>query len=280
MFKRITNPILVFFREETLSERLERMLPAAATGALAGTAYVLTLFLINVISLPALHLSPDWGRLLAALLTYDLALALAGAIAGWFTEHPAGAIAGGIVSTLLYLIINWIIIRVTGAGDARLVQLIITAVPLLIGAILLCGAFRFAISRYDRLKQSRPGGKRNARLAGMLVIVILVGMTPGSFARFDLASQKVIVAMDQKLQAVASDPSLQAQFPLAEFLPLRAHFGTHFQLYPRASASLGGSLDVTIRYADGYAITCLVPTSDPFVQYFKQCYLGNNVVLP
>jgi hypothetical protein len=280
MFRRIVNPILVFFREETLRERSERMLPAAAIGALAGSAYVLTLAAINVISLPALQLSLDWGRMLGNLVVYDLALALIGAIAGWFSEDPAGAIGGGIVSMLLYLVINWLIIRLSGGSAGRIVQLLITAVPLLIGAMLLCAVFRFAVSRYLRLMQAPPGAKRSIRLAGMIVLIIAVGMTPGSFAHFDQNSQNVIMAMEQRLQQAASDPSLKTQFPLAEFPALQSHFGMHFVLYPRPSGSVASALDVTIRYDDGYAITCLVPTSDPYVQYFKKCFLGNNVALP
>jgi len=280
MFRRIANSMLVFFREETLAERGERMLPAAVIGALAGTAYVITLSTINIISLPALQLSPDWNRLLTNLVAYDLALALAGAIAGWFTDDHAGAIGGGIVTTLLYLLINWLIIQFTGGSAGRIVQMLITAVPLLVGAMLLCAVFRFAVGRYLRLMQTQPGGKRSVRLTGMIVLVILVGMTPGSFSHFDQASQNVIMAMDQRLQQAASDPSLKAQFPLAEFPALQSHFGMHFVLYPRASGSIASALDVTIRYADGFAITCLVPTSDPYVQYFKQCFPGNNVALP
>jgi hypothetical protein len=276
----MANSILVFYREETLNERSERMLPAAIIGVIAGTAYVLTLSLINVISLPALHLSLDWGRMLANLVEYDLALALVGAIAGWFTEHPTGTIGGGIVTILLYLIINWIIIRFSRGSAERTVQLLITALPLLIGAMLLCGVFRFAVGRYLRVKQAQPGAKRSIRLAGLIVIVFVVGMLPGSFASFDQNAQNVVHTMQERLQAVASDPTLKAQFPLAEFPALQSHFGRHFVLYPRTSASEGSALDVTIRYDDGYAITCLVPTSDPYIQYFKQCFPGNNVALP
>ena len=86
--------------------------------------------------------------------------------------------------------------------------------------------------------------------------------------------------MDDRLQAVASDPTLTTQFPLAELPALQSHFGMHFVLYPRPSASVPSALDVTIRYAYGYAMTCLVPTADPYVQYFKQCFPGNNVNLP
>jgi hypothetical protein len=185
MFRRIANSILVFFREETLHERSERMLPGVVIGLIAGTAYVLTLFLINVLSLPALHLSLDWGRMLAALVEYDLALGLVGAIAGWFTEAPAGAIGGGILTMVLYLLINWIIIRFTGSSPARTVQLIITALPLLIGAMLFCGAFRFAVSRYLRVKQTRPGANRSLRLAGLIAIVFVIGILPGFSASFN-----------------------------------------------------------------------------------------------
>ena len=237
MFRRIANPILVFFREESLHERSERMLPAAVMGALAGTAYVLTLSTINMLSLPTLQLSLDWGRMLGNMVIYDLALALVGAIAGWFTEDPAGAIGGGIVSLVLYLLINWLMIRFTGASPARTVQLLITALPLLLGAMLLCGVFRFAVGRYVRLMQTQPGRKRSFRLAGMIVLVILVGIMPGSFAHFDQNSQNVIMAMDQRLQQAASDPNLKVQFPLAEFPALQSHFGMHFVLSPRPSGS-------------------------------------------
>ncbi len=258
MFRRIANSIRVFFREETFKERSERILPGIMIGLIAGTAYVLILSTINVISLPALHLSLDWGRMLTNLVKYDLALALVAAMAGWFTDDYMGAIGGGIVTILLYTIINWIFIRLTGGSPQRLVDLVITFIPLLIGAILLCGVFRFLVSRYLRIKQTAPGGKRRSRLAGLIVIVIVAGMFPGWFTRFDQNSQKVILAMDDRLQAVSSDPSLKPQFPLAEFPALQSHFGMHFVLYPRPSASEVSALDVTIRYEDGYSITCLV----------------------
>ena len=280
MFKRIANSILVFFREETLNERSERILPGAMIGIIAGTAYVLTLSTINVISLPALHLSLDWIRMLTNLVRYDLTLALVGAIAGWFTDDYMGAIGGGIVTILLYLVINWVIFRIGGSSPERIVDLLISSLPLLIGAMFLCGVFRFVVGRYLRVTQMEPGGKRNARLTGLVAIFIIIGLLPGLISRFDQNDQKIILAMRDRLQAAASDPTLMAQFPLAEFPALQDHFGMDFALYPRASGSVAGALDVTIRYDDGYSITCLVPTADPYVQYFRQCFPGNNVNLP
>lgn len=95
MIKRIINPILKSFREETLKERSERMLPGALIGIVAATAYILVLSTVNVITLPALHLSVDWIRMLINLIIYDLVLALVGAIAGWFTDDYMGAVGGG-----------------------------------------------------------------------------------------------------------------------------------------------------------------------------------------
>jgi hypothetical protein len=280
MFRRITNSILIFFREETLNDRSERMLPGVIIGIIAGTAYVLISSTINVISLPALHLSLDWSRMLTNLVKYDMVLALVGAIAGWFTDDYMGAIGGGIVTMLLYLIINWIIFRVKGSNPERIVNLLITFLPLLVGAMLLCGVFRYAVSRYLCVVQTEPSKKRAGQMAGLIAIAIIAGMLPGLFSRFDQNAQKVVLTMDERLQAVVSDPTLMAQFPLAEFPALQGHFGMHFVLYPRASASVASALDVTIRYDDGYAITCLVPTDDPYVQYFKRCFPGNNVNLP
>lgn len=280
MVKRITNSILKSFREETLKERSERMLPGAIMGIVVATAYVLVLSTVNVVTLPALHLSVDWIRMLTNLVKYDLVLALVGAIAAWFTDDYMGAVGGGILTILLFLIFNWIVFRIQGGSAERMVQLLITSLPLLVGAMLLCGAFRFAINRYLSAMQAEPARMRKRRLAGWIVIVFLVGMLPGALSRFDQNAQNVILAMDQRLQAVASDSSLLAQFPLAKFPALQGHFGMRFVLYPRASAQVASALDVTIRYEDGYAITCLVPTTDPYVQYFGSCFLGNDVSLP
>ncbi len=208
MFRRITNPIRAFFLEETFQERSERMLPEAIIGAIAATAYVLTFSTINVISLPALHLSLDWTRMLTNLVIYDIVLALVGALAGWFTDDYMGAIGGGIVTILLYLVYNWILFRLTGGSTGRIVQLIITILPLLVGAMLVCGVFRFAVSRYLRVTQTEPSKKRASRLAGLIAIVIVVGMFPGLFSRFDQNAQNIILAMDERLEAVASDPAL------------------------------------------------------------------------
>jgi hypothetical protein len=255
-------------------------LPGAMIGVVAATAYVLVLSTINVITLPALHLSVDWIRLLTNLLKYDLVLALVGAIAGWFTDDYMGAVGGGIVSILLLLIYDWIGFLVEGGSTGRMVQLLITSVPLLVGAMVLCGVFRFAISRYLRALQGEQASMRKRRLAGWIIIVFLVGLFPGMFSRFDQNAQKVILAMNERLQAVSGDSTLLAQFPIAKFPALRGHFGMRYVLYPRASAHVPSALDVTIHYKDGYAITCLVPTTDPYVQYFKSCYLGNEVNLP
>jgi hypothetical protein len=280
MLKRITDPILKSLREETWKERSERMLPGAIIGIVAATAYVLVLSTINVITLPALHLSVDWISLLTNLVKYDLVLALVGAIAGWFTDDYMGAVGGGILSILLLLIYNWVVFLVKGGSTGRMVQLVVTSLPLLVGAMVLCGVFRFAINRYLRALQGEPANLRRRRLAGWLMIVFLVGLLPGVFSRFDQNAQKVILTMDERLQAVSSDATLLAQFPLAKFPALQGHFGMHFVLYPRASAYVPSALDVTIRYEDGYAVTCLVSTTDPYVQYFGSCYLGNEISLP
>ncbi|HVM73086.1 MAG TPA: hypothetical protein VMT91_15085 [Anaerolineales bacterium] len=280
MFRRVWDSILKFFREETLEERGERMLPGAVIGVAAGAVYTLTLSTVNVITLPALHLGLDWPRLLANLVIYALVLGLVGALAGWFTDDYMGAIGGGIVTILVYLLYNWIVFRIRGGSTERMVQTFITAIPLLIGAMVLCGIFRFVIARYLRLTQTEPARQRPVRLAGLVAAIIAASLLLGLFSRFDENAQKVILAMDQRLQTASSDPKLAAQFPLAKFPELTSHFGKHFTLYPRPSTEMPNALDVTIRYEDGYALTCLVPTNDPYVQYFAQCFAGNNVVLP
>jgi len=53
-----------------------------------------------------LHLSVDWISLLTHWVEFSIALALAGAIVGWFKEEYMGIFGGGVVLTILVLVGN------------------------------------------------------------------------------------------------------------------------------------------------------------------------------
>ena len=106
MFKRIADAIIKSYRQETLAERSERIGPGAMYSAIAAIVYVLVSSVINVLFFPGLHLAVDWISLLTNLIEFVIALSLAGAIVGWFTEEYMGIVGGGVVLTILLLVGN------------------------------------------------------------------------------------------------------------------------------------------------------------------------------
>ncbi len=277
MFKRISNSIKTSFQGETLAERSGRILPGALYGAIAATAYSITLTTINVISYPGLNLAIDWSRVLTYWIGFGLALALAGAIAGWFTESYMGIIGGGVVITALVLIGNLIVSIVSSSGAGMAAQSIITTLPLIGAGILLAAALRFTINRHTTIQQEKKPSVRGKQMAGLIAIVIVVGWIPGFLSRFDKSTVNVIKAMNDGLTSAATDPTQQLRFSLPKIPGLKNHFGMNYRLYPRPSTLSTGSLELTVRFQDGYSFTCITPTEGSTQVYFTDCNEGNVI---
>ena len=64
MFKRFTQEIVRFYRQETFAERSLRMVPGALYGTLVATVFVLASSVINILFFPGQHLGVDWIRFL------------------------------------------------------------------------------------------------------------------------------------------------------------------------------------------------------------------------
>lgn len=138
------NFILRKFRnamqQEDLSQRGERMLPAALYGALAASAFVLSNSLVNVYSFPNLPLGMDWLHLIGMWFGFSAAFGLAGAIAGWFTEEYQGIVAGGAIITALLAVAFYF--QMGAEGGSVTLQSILMAVPLVGVSMLAAAALR------------------------------------------------------------------------------------------------------------------------------------------
>ncbi len=280
MFKRIAEAIMKSYRQETLVERGKRMAPGAMYAAMAATVFVLVSSVINVFFFPDLHLGVDWVSLLTHWVEFGIALALAGAIVAWFTEEYMGIVGGGVVLTVLILVGNLVASLVGGGSAALTVQSFLTALPLVGVGILLAWAIRVAINRHLKIKQQENPEVRRKLFVQLTAIVLLVGLIPGVFSRFGIASEYAIRTLNESLQNVATDPSLEVRFPLAQVPALKDHFGMNYTLYARASASAAGALDITIRFEDGYTVTCLVPTASGYSTFLQVCNEGTKIVSP
>jgi len=280
MFKQIAEAILKTFRQETLAERGKRMAPGAMYAAIAATVFVLVSSIINIFFFPDLHLAVDWISLLTQWIEFGFALALAGAIVGWFTEEYMGIVGGGVVLTILILVGNLVASLMGGGSAALTAQSFLTALPLVGVGVLLAWAVRVAINRHLYIKQQEAPEVRRKLFVQLMVIVFLVGLIPGILSRFGLSSEYAIRTLNESLQNVATDPSLEVRFPLAKVPALKDHFGMGYTLYARTSASAAGALDITIRFEDGYTVTCLVPTASGYSTFLQVCNEGTKIVFP
>jgi len=280
MFKQIAEAILKSYRQETLAERGKRMAPGAMYAAIAATVFVLVSSIINIFFFPDLHLAVDWISLLTQWIEFGFALALAGAIVGWFTEEYMGIVGGGVVLTILILVGNLVASLMGGGSAALTAQSFLTALPLVGVGVLLAWAVRVAINRHLYIKQQEAPEVRRKLFVQLMVIVFLVGLIPGILSRFGLSSEYAIRTLNESLQNVATDPSLEVRFPLAKVPALKDHFGMGYTLYARTSASAAGALDITIRFEDGYTVTCLVPTASGYSTFLQVCNEGTKIVFP
>jgi len=259
MFTKLGEAITKFFQEETLAERSKRMLPGAILCAIAATVYVLVSSLINPILYPALHLGVDWMGLLLHWLQYTIALALAGALIAWFTDTIEGVVWGGLILAALLMLGSMVLSLLSGAGNNLLGQSLITIIPVIGAGILLAWVLRMVVKRFTDIMAQSDAKSRRKQLTQLVGIVLLVGLIPGIFSTFGTSSRYAIGSLNNVLQNYASDKLIDSRFPYDRLPALKEHFGMDYALYARSSSAASGSLDITIHFADGYNITCIVP---------------------
>ena len=274
MFKNTFENLKKSLEEETPTERGQRMLPAAVYGALVATAYTLTYSFINVYTFPNLPLGMDWARMLGMWIGFGVALTLFGAVAAWFTEEYAGIVGGGMIFTALLAIVFLFSSR--AQSSALTMQSLITALPLIGVNMLGAWGLRWAAHRHLAIKRDEEPSLRRKLLRRLIVTIILVGLVPGILGRMDLPSEQTIGQLHELLQAAPNDPSVWPRLPLKQVPELKNHYGVDYLLYPRQSALSVGALDVTIRFSDGYIMTCHLPVGSGS-SFITECNEGNEV---
>ena len=273
MIENIRENLSRTLQQETPAERRQRMLPAAAIGALVATAYVWTFFLVNVYSFPALPLGLDVPRLLLMWVQFAAGFAVFGAVAAWFTEEYAGIVGGGLIFTILLGIV--FVLSTRGQNSAPTVQSIIVALPLIGVCMLGAWGLRWAAHRYLAI-QHDAGPDRRKRMMKHLLTLVLIGLVPGVLMRMDLSSVQAIGHLHNLLQAAPDDPSVLPQLPLERVPALQEHFGVDYRIYARQSALSAGALDVTVRFSDGFSMSCFLPVGSG-ANFITQCNEGDDV---
>lgn len=263
------NFILNLFRksmqQENLSQRGERMLPAAFYGALAATAFVLSNSLVNVYSFPNLPLGVDWVHLFWMWAGFSAAFGMAGVISGWFVEEYQGIVGGGAVMTALLAVAFFF--QLGAEGQAVTVQSMLMAVPLIGVSMAAAAALRWAARRHIQIVHEKAAPRR---LAEHILVIASVGLVIGILGRMDLPSEQTLTKFHAYLQAAPNDPSALVQLPVKQVPSLSEHFGVDYRFYARRSAFALGSLDLTVRFADGFALECTLPVGS--LNFFTNCW--------
>lgn len=257
-------------QQESVSARSERMLPAALYGALAATAYVLSNALVNVYSFPNLPLGLDWVHIFGMWGGFSAAFALAGVIAGWFSEEYQGIVAGGAIITAL--LAAAFLFQMGGEGSMPTLQSILMALPLVGISMLAAGALRWAARLHNEIIHKESAEMCPKQLARQIVVVALAGMVVGILGRLDLPSEQTLTKFHTYLQAAPGDPSVWAQLPVRQVPVLPEHFGVNYRFYARRSAFALGSLDLTVRFEDGFVLECLLSVGS--TNFFTNCWEG------
>lgn len=260
------------YEQETPAERKQRMIPAAIFGVLVATAYVWTLALVNVLSFPELPLAIDWLRTLGMWIGLGLGLAFFGALATWFTEEYAGIVGGGLIFTALLAI--WLLVSARVQDSTITAQSIITTLPLAGVNMLAAWAFRWAARRYLAIQNESNPRLRRRQLLQHVAILVLVGLVPGFFGRMDAPAQRTLGQLHELLQAAPNDPSIWPRLPLRQVPSLQDHFGVDYVFYAHNSASAVSTLDVTVKFQDGYVMSCQLPVSTA-VNFITECKEGD-----
>lgn len=263
-----------FYQQESWSKRSERMIPAASYGALVVTIYTLTLSLVNVYTFPKLPLGMDWTRLLGMWIGLGTAFALCGVIAGWFTEEYEGIVGGGVIITVLLIIIRLISSAIRTSTSTA--QSIITTLPLIGVAMLAAWGLRWIARRHSEIVQKEKPELRKKLLTRHILMVVLIGFIPGILGRMDSPSENTISQLHELLQAAPNDLSVLPRLPLKQVPALKEHFGVDYLLFPRQSTQSVGTLDVTVRFKDDFTMTCSLPVSSG-MSFITQCNEGDKV---
>ena len=261
-----------FYKQESLSKRSERMFPAAAYGALVATIYTLTLSFVNVYTFPSLPLGTDWVRVLGMWVGFSVLFALCGVIAGWFTEEYEGIVGGGVIITVVLVII--LLISSDAQSSTGTAQSIITTLPLIGVAMLAAWGLRWVARIHLEIIHKEKPELRRKRLARHILIVILVGLIPGILGRMDSPAEHTLGQLHELLQAAPNDPDVWTRLPLRQVPALQDHFGVAHVLFPRQSALAVGTLDITVRFDDGFVMICSLPVAGG-ASFITQCNEGD-----
>lgn len=274
------NKLKEFFRkdleEETFAQRWPRIKYGMIIGLVGALVYAVIAVTINIISYPDLHLAVNWTNAITTWIVVSLAMVIAGFIVGWPTEEVKAIVGGGITLTFLLLLANTAMF-IAQNSDQSYFQILVTSLPMIGVVVLLALALRQGINRAVNTTKEEYLSTRRKTLAKIFAAVVLLGVIGGLFSRFDGSAVSMLHSLNQRLQSTDTSAPSQVKFPENVVDQVQSRYGQEYGLFIRSSAGTVGALDVTISFADGYTVTCQIPTASGSYVFMDACSEGNRV---
>jgi hypothetical protein len=249
-------------------DRSRRVPAAACFGLLSGTLVVLVSGTINRFAFPELSMRVDWPHMAGLWLLLGPLLGALCGLAAYTTEMWPGSFLAGFGMALAMLVTN--IAQGQGAVLTNIVLLVILLIPLTGMMTPVALVFRWLGKRFVDASVAR-GPRRFAGFAFTVLLAILLGLAPGMLARMNAQAQTAVLHVKTLLDQEAAPGVIPDAF--GSLPGYRAHAGAKYSLSQRESAASTEAFDVSIHFADGYTITCIVvayPERDPYIDSCRE----------
>jgi hypothetical protein len=243
----------------------KRVLFAALSGFLAGTIAALGSAYINTWIFPELPLYLEWSSIIIAWLLWAVVGGLLAGIAGLSAEGWQGLFFSAVGMAFVILLLN--IMQSSETAMLKIVSFVGLLFPIAAMVFPLAVIFYWLANRFVRAESSQGWLRWKIVIVNLIVIVVL-GMIPGLYAKMNSRAEQGVRLIHEMLQ----DAQTSAPDALHKSLLKTEGFSEHktqpYTLSQAASIYSTVGVDVTVHYKDNYTISCTVilyPGSDPAI---------------
>lgn len=245
--------------EPAAGPRFSRPVAGALLGLLFGIGYSLTAGTIDAVLMRDVPLRVDWPAVWMAAAAGGAGGAALGALTAWPANGWLGAVAGAAG------FIGWYFLQAVLRLRAAVLLFVPFYLPLLVMCLPLAAGLRWATRA---LEQTAPlsGWARWRAQSGLCLAFVFVSLLAGSCSQMPASAQAAVRQVDQLVQRQRAAPA-GAPLPTAlnDTPDIVGHLAQAYTLDQETVTSAAAQVDVHIRFADGYALSCLVDQQSHWV---------------
>jgi hypothetical protein len=248
----MTNELFVKSSSETRQlEKRQRILYAAISGFVVGTIAALASSFINVLVYPDLPIHTSWPQFFGLWALWAGVGAVLAGVAAISSEGWSTILLSAFLMATTVLVVNF----VQGINSIFLNMLVLMGLALPFTAILTPVAYIFFwLARRFMEARLLTGVERSKIMAINILVIILVGLLPGLYSKFNVRAEQAIYIVHDMLQ----EGRQSVPVPLTKTEGFAEHRDQPYTLSQVKSVFSTVGIDVTAHYEDGYQILCTV----------------------